>query len=51
MMTWTMMLWSQGLYPTPNVREPILPFDHIHGEIAGALIERIIQIDSNIKLA
>jgi 4-hydroxy-tetrahydrodipicolinate synthase len=43
------LLWKQGIYPTPNVREPILPFDQIHQYIADALIEHIIKIENQIK--
>jgi len=43
------LLWRQGIYPTPNVREPILAFDQVHKEISDALIERIIQIENRIK--
>lgn len=43
------LLWKQGIYPTPNVRKPILPFDQIHQEIADALIDRIIEVEKQIK--
>ncbi len=43
------LLWKQGIYPTPNVREPILPFDQTHQFIADALIEHIIKIENQIK--
>lgn len=43
------LLWKQGIYPTPNVREPILPFDQIHQYIADDLIEHIIKIENQIK--
>ena len=43
------LLWKQGIYPTPNVREPILPFDQIHQSIADNLIEHIIKIENHIK--
>jgi dihydrodipicolinate synthase/N-acetylneuraminate lyase len=43
------LLWKQGIYPTPNVREPIIPFDLIHQYIADALIEHIIKIETHIK--
>lgn len=45
------LLWKQGIYPTPHVREPILPFDQIHQEIADELIDQIIQIEHQIKTA
>jgi len=32
--------WRQGLYATPRVREPLLPFDAVHERIADGLIDR-----------
>ena len=43
------LLWKQGIYPTPNVREPILPFDHVHQESADLLIKSIISIENTLK--
>lgn len=43
------LLYRQGIYPTPNVREPILPFDSMHQEIAEKWIDRIIQLETNLK--
>ena len=43
------LLFQQGIYPTPNVRQPILPFDEIHREIANRHIQTIIQIENKIK--
>ena len=43
------LLWKQGIYPTPNVREPVLLFDHTHNEIADKLIDRIIEVEKKIK--
>jgi 4-hydroxy-tetrahydrodipicolinate synthase len=43
------LLWKQGIYPTSNVREPILPFDYIHQEIADKLIDQVIHIEERIK--
>ena len=43
------LLFRQGIYPTPNVREPILPFDKIHQEIADKHIEFIMQLENEIK--
>jgi 4-hydroxy-tetrahydrodipicolinate synthase len=42
------LLWKQGIYPTPNVREPIQGFDEIHMEIADSLIEKVIKIEERI---
>lgn len=43
------LLWKQGIYPTPNVRQPILPFDEIHRKIADKLIQKVIFIEDKIK--
>jgi 4-hydroxy-tetrahydrodipicolinate synthase len=43
------LLYRQGIYNTPNVRTPILPFDHIHEEIAGYLITRVMEREDQIK--
>lgn len=43
------LLWKQGVYPTPNVREPILPFDTYHLQTADQLIEKVITIEERIK--
>lgn len=44
------LLFQQGIYPTPNVREPILPFDRIHREIADKHIKKVIQLETSLKL-
>ena len=43
------LLFKQGIYPTDLVRQPVLPFDDIHREIADKHIETIIQIEKLIK--
>ena len=43
------LLWKQGNYSTPNVRQPILPFDEIQKEIADGLIQRVMEIEDRIK--
>lgn len=43
------LLFKQGVYPTDLVREPILPFDNIHREIADKRIESVIQLENSIK--
>ena len=43
------LLWKQGNYPTPNVRQPILPFDEIQQEIADGLIQKVMEIEDRIK--
>jgi len=45
------LLWKQGIYPTPNVRQPILPFDAIHEKIADGLIEKVIAMEASIKMS
>jgi dihydrodipicolinate synthase/N-acetylneuraminate lyase len=36
------LAWRQGLYATPRVREPLLPFDAVHERLADELIERVL---------
>ncbi len=43
------LLWKQGVYPTPGVRKPILPFDTYHQQMADQLIEKVITIEKRIK--
>ena len=43
------LLYRQGIYPTPNVRQPILPFDSVHSEIADKLIDKVINLEKKIK--
>lgn len=43
------LLFRQGIYPTANVRQPILPFDEIHEEIADRHINNILEIKANLK--
>jgi len=38
------LLYRQGLYATPRVREPILPFDSYHQKIADELIDHVLQL-------
>jgi len=38
------LLHRQGVYATPNVREPLLPFDAFHAAIADELIDRVIAL-------
>ncbi len=38
------MLWKEGIYATPLVRPPILPFDEIHTRVADELIEYYLKI-------
>jgi dihydrodipicolinate synthase/N-acetylneuraminate lyase len=43
------LLWAEGLYPTPLVREPLLPFDAAHLRIADELIERAMRITRELR--
>ena len=43
------LLHKQGIYPTDLVRNPILPFDDFHRQIADPLIETVIRIETEIK--
>jgi 4-hydroxy-tetrahydrodipicolinate synthase len=43
------LLFKQGIYPTPFVREPALPFDKIHQEIADKLINRVMELENKLK--
>lgn len=38
------LLWRQGIYATPDVRQPILEFDAYHRAIADELIEKAIAL-------
>ena len=38
------LLYRQGIYPTSAVREPTLPFDAIHQEIADRHIDSILRL-------
>lgn len=40
------LLHRQGYYSTAIVREPILPFDRLHEEIANGLIESILKLEN-----
>jgi len=44
------LLFKQGIYNTPNVRQPILKFDKLHEEIADKHIEHIIALENQLKL-
>lgn len=43
------LLFKQGIYNTPNVREPILKFDNLHQEIADKHIKNIIELENQLK--
>lgn len=43
------LLWKQGIYPTPDVRQPKISFDKIQQEIADGLIQKVMEIEDRIK--
>lgn len=43
------LLYRQGTYSTPAVRQPILPFDEHHQKIADELVERAIKLIEETK--
>lgn len=43
------MLFRQGIYSTPNVREPIITFDTYHLKIADELIDYALSISKEVK--
>jgi dihydrodipicolinate synthase/N-acetylneuraminate lyase len=43
------LLWAQGIYATPRVREPILPFDAYHQRIADELIRYVDRLSVEIS--
>lgn len=42
------LLWRQGLYATPRVRQPILPFDEIHVREADRHIDKVIALENRL---
>ncbi len=43
------LLWKQGIYPTPDVRQPKFLFDKIQQEMADGLIQKVMEIEDRIK--
>ena len=43
------LLHQQGIYATPRVRQPILPFDAIHKRTTDELIEYIIELMDTLE--
>ncbi|WP_170126290.1 dihydrodipicolinate synthase family protein [Arenibacter echinorum] len=43
------LLFRQGIYSTPNVRNPILPFDAVHKKLADKHIDTIIMLENQLK--
>lgn len=44
-----LLLHRQGIYPTFEVREPILPFDQVHYQISNQLIDSVIELEYEIR--
>jgi 4-hydroxy-tetrahydrodipicolinate synthase len=44
------LLYKQGIYNTPNVRNPILPFDAVHKKLADKHIDTIICLENQLKV-
>jgi len=43
------LLYRQGIYNTPNVRNPILQFDGLHQKLADKHIDRILHLENELK--
>ncbi|MDX1284259.1 MAG: dihydrodipicolinate synthase family protein, partial [Draconibacterium sp.] len=43
------LLYKQGIYNTPQVRQPILPFDELHQDIADKWIEKVILLENELE--
>jgi len=41
-------LYKQGIFSTPSVRDPILPFDEYHKKVADELIEYSLNLREEI---
>ncbi|MBD3631069.1 dihydrodipicolinate synthase family protein [Cyclobacterium sp.] len=44
-----MLLYRQGIYPTPHVRHSRITFDSYHQKTAEGLIQRIIKLEEGIR--
>lgn len=42
------LLFAQGIYPTPNARPPILPFDETHVRVSDELIARALALEAEV---
>jgi len=45
------LLFSQGVYPTSNVRPPTIPFDAAHERVAAELIARACELEAELAPA
>lgn len=43
------LLFAQGIYPTPAVRLPILPFDEVHARVADELIIHACTLEARLQ--
>ena len=43
------LLCRQGIYATARVRQPILPFDAVHEQVAAELIEHVRQLSARLE--
>lgn len=43
------LLFAQGIYPTPAVRSPIIPFDVVHESVADELIARACALETELQ--
>jgi 4-hydroxy-tetrahydrodipicolinate synthase len=43
------LLWAEGVYPTPRVRPPVLPFDAWHARIADELIGLVRRLNAELR--
>jgi len=43
------LLWKQGIYSSPAVRQPILPFDDVQQELADCHIQEVMEMENRIK--
>jgi 4-hydroxy-tetrahydrodipicolinate synthase len=43
------LLHAQGIYPTPAVRQPILPFDAAHEQVAQELISQACALEQELE--
>ena len=44
------LLYKQGIYATPRVRPPILPFDAYHERVAAEQIQRLLEIERRLSI-
>lgn len=43
------LLYRQGIYNTPNVRNPILPFDTLHQKLADKHIDKVLLLENELR--